>query len=128
MYTSAPKAPTLPILSSTITRGMLSLGGAQTVVTSGNNPGLFGYVGIFSAGGMVDDPTFQAQVDALAKGPLKLYWTGAGDDDIARLRTIATYQYVKAKGLPATYRQIPGPHAWPVWRDFLADFAPRLFK
>lgn len=106
----------------------LSQGAAQTVVTSANNPALFGYVGVFSGGGRVGDLDFQQQAEQLARSKLQLYWTGAGDDDIARLRTVALYEHVKAKGLPATYRQIPGGHDWAVWRDFLADFAPRLFK
>jgi enterochelin esterase-like enzyme len=106
----------------------LSLGAAQTVVISANNPGLFHYVGVFSGGGMVGDPDFESQLDALARSKIKLYWTGAGDDDIARLRTTALYERAKERGLPATYRQIPGGHTWPVWRDFLADFAPRLFR
>jgi S-formylglutathione hydrolase FrmB len=77
---------------------------------------------------MVGDPAFETQIDALAKSKPKIYWTGVGDDDIARLRTIALYNDAKAKGLPATYKQIPGTHTWPVWRNFLGDFAPRLFR
>jgi enterochelin esterase family protein len=106
----------------------LSLGGAQTVVTSANNPALFDYIGVFSAGGMVGEPTFEAQLEALARDGIDLYWTGAGDDDIARLRNRALYEGARAKGLPATHRQVPGTHTWPLWRDFLADFAPRLFR
>jgi enterochelin esterase family protein len=106
----------------------LSMGAAQTVVITANNPGVFDYIGVFSGGGMVGDPTFEAQIDALAKSKPKIYWTGVGDDDIARLRTIALYNDAKAKGLPASYKQIQGTHTWPVWRNFLGDFAPRLFR
>lgn len=104
------------------------MGAAQTVVITANNPGMFGYVGVFSGGGMVGEPKFEAQLDALARAKPKLYWTGAGDDDIARLQTAALYIEAKAKELPATYKEIPGTHSWPVWRDFLADFSARLFK
>lgn len=106
----------------------LSMGAAQTVVITAHNPGRFDYIGIFSAGGMVGDPQFDAQLEALARSQPKLYWTGAGDDDIARLRTRALYEGAHAKGLPATYTQIAGAHTWPLWRRFLADFAPHLFK
>lgn len=106
----------------------LSRGAAQTVVITANNPGMFGYIGVFSGGGLVGDPKFEAQLEALARAKPKLYWTGAGDDDIARMRTAALYESAKAKGLPATHKKIPGTHAWPVWRDFLADFSARLFK
>ena len=73
-------------------------------------------------------PTFEAQLEALARNKIKLYWTGAGDDDISRLRIDALYAAAKAKGLPATHKQIPGTHTWPLWRDFLVDFAQQLFK
>lgn len=106
----------------------LSLGAAQTVVISSNNPGLFAYVGVFSGGGLVGEAPFEAQLDAMSRSGLRLYWTGAGDDDISRLRTTALYRAALAHGLPATYRQIPGTHTWPLWRDFLVDFAPRLFR
>ncbi len=106
----------------------LSMGAAQTVVTSAHNPGLFDYVGVFSGGGRLGDPDFERQLDALAKSSLKLYWTGVGEDDISLLRMTALYEAVKARDMPATYRLIPGTHTWPLWRDFLGDFAPRLFK
>ena len=106
----------------------LSRGGAQTVVISANNPDKFDYVGVFSAGGTVGTPEFEAQLEALARNRIKLYWTGAGDDDISRLRIDALYKAAIAKGLPATHKQIPGAHTWPLWRDFLADFSQQLFR
>lgn len=65
----------------------LSLGAAQTVVISANNPGMFAYIGVFSGGGMVGNPAFEAQLAELVRSRPKLYWTGAGDDDIARRRS-----------------------------------------
>lgn len=106
----------------------LSRGGSQTVVTSANNPDVFDYIGVFSAGGMVGEPAFEIRLEALARSPIKLYWTGVGDDDIARLRTQALYEGARAKGLPVTHKLVAGTHTWPIWRDFLADFASRLFK
>lgn len=105
----------------------LSMGGAQTVVITAHNPGLFDYIGVFSAGGTVGDPEFDAQLEALARSQPKLYWVGAGDDDIARLRAAKLAAGALAKGLPASYTQRPGAHTWPLWRRFLADFATRLF-
>ncbi len=106
----------------------LSMGAAQTVATTANNPGLFAYIGVFSGGGRLGDPLFESQLDALARSKPKLYWTGTGDDDISRLRTTALYEAVKARGMSASYKKIPGTHTWPLWRDFLGDFAPRLFR
>jgi enterochelin esterase-like enzyme len=106
----------------------LSRGGAQTVVISANNPDKFDYIGVFSAGGTVGTPEFEAQLEALARNGIRLYWTGAGDDDISRLRIDALYQAARAAKLPATHKQIPGTHSWPLWRDFLADFAQKIFR
>lgn len=106
----------------------LSLGAAQTVVISAHNAAVFDYIGVFSGGGLVGEPKFEAQLDALRQARIALYWTGAGDTDISHQRTNALYNAALAHGLPATYREVPGGHVWPVWRDFLADFAPRLFK
>lgn len=106
----------------------LSLGAAQAVVIAAENPAAFDYVGVFSGGGMVGDPAFEAQLDAMVRARLKLYWIGAGDEDIARERADTLYRRAKEKGLPATRKRIPGGHQWPVWRDFLADFTPKLFK
>lgn len=106
----------------------LSLGAAQTVVISTENPETFGYIGVFSGGGLLGDPAFDAKLRALAAARPALFWTGAGDDDISRIRTRALYESARAEGMTATHKQIPGAHVWPIWRDFLADFAPRLFK
>lgn len=69
----------------------LSMGAGQTIVATNNNPGLFDYIGVFSGGGQVGDPTFERQVDALKKSGVRLYWTGAGDTDMARAGTQAIY-------------------------------------
>lgn len=106
----------------------LSMGGAQTVVTTNNNPNLFGYVGVFSAGGQVGDPTFESQLSEIKKDGVKFYWTGAGDSDMARPGTVTLEADLKEKGFPTSYKEIPGRHYWFLWRDFLSDYASLLFK
>ena len=106
----------------------LSMGGAQTVMTTDNNPNLFGYIGVFSAGGQVGDPAFESQLDQIKKDGVKFYWTGAGDIDMARPGTVALEGDLKTKGFPTSYKEIPGRHYWFLWRDFLSDYASLLFK
>jgi enterochelin esterase-like enzyme len=106
----------------------LSMGAMQTVVTTNNNPGLFDYIGVFSGGAAVGDPAFEAQLDALKQAGVKLYWTAAGDIDMARAGTVALEADVKAKGFNTSYKEIPGRHYWFLWRDFLADYSSQLFK
>jgi enterochelin esterase-like enzyme len=106
----------------------LSMGGGQTVVVTNNNPKLFDYIGVFSAGGRVGDPEFETQLSAIKTDKVKLYWTGAGDTDMARAGTVALEADLKEKGFPTSYKEIPGRHYWFLWRDFLADFSAQIFK
>jgi enterochelin esterase-like enzyme len=107
----------------------LSMGGGQTIVTTNNNPDTFDYIAVFSSGVQnASDPTFLSQLDAIRKANLKLYWTGAGDIDQAHDRTVALEAALKAKGFPTSYKEIPGRHYWFLWRDFLGDYASKIFK
>ncbi|MGA2118652.1 MAG: alpha/beta hydrolase-fold protein [Bryobacteraceae bacterium] len=107
----------------------LSMGGGQTIVTTNNNPDTFDYIAVFSSGVQnASDPAFLSQLDAIRKANLKLYWTGAGDIDQAHDRTVALEAALKAKGFPTSYKEIPGRHYWFLWRDFLGDYASKIFK
>jgi len=106
----------------------LSMGGSQTVKATTNNPDTFSCIGVFSSGAPVGDPTFEAQMDQIKKDGLKFYWTGAGDIDQAHDRMVALEADVKSKGIPTSYKEIPGRHYWFLWRDFLSDYAALIFK
>jgi len=107
----------------------LSMGGGQTIVATNNNPGTFDYIGVFSSGVQnASDPAFLSQLDAIKKANLKFYWTGAGDIDQAHDRTVALEGALKAKGFPTSYKEIPGRHYWFLWRDFLGDYASKIFR
>ena len=105
----------------------LSMGGSQTLVITKNNPTTFDYIGVFSSGGGSEQPALGADLSKFSSRDIKLYWTGAGTTDIAGPRTKELYETLKAAGVPATYKEIPGNHYWFLWRNFLADYAPRLF-
>ncbi|MGC1459300.1 MAG: alpha/beta hydrolase-fold protein [Steroidobacteraceae bacterium] len=106
----------------------LSMGGGQTVTTTNNNPNLFAYIGVFSAGGRVGDPSFESQLMDIKHDGVKLYWTGAGDTDLARTGMMTLEVDLKAKGFPTSYKEKPGRHYWFLWRDFLSDYAGQIFK
>jgi len=106
----------------------LSMGGSQTVMATTHNPDTFFYIGVFSSGAPVGDPAFEAQMSQIKKDGLKFYWTGAGDIDQAHDRMVALEADVKSKGIPTSYKEIPGRHYWFLWRDFLADYAASIFK
>jgi enterochelin esterase-like enzyme len=106
----------------------LSMGGGHTLMATNNNPGVFGYIGVFSSGPATVDETFEKQIDAVKNGGVKFYWLGAGTTDTARERTVNLAEIVKKRGFKTSYREIPGRHYWFLWRDFLAEFAPVMFQ
>lgn len=113
----------------------LSMGCLQTQLASMMNPGTFGYIGCFSLG-----IHFNAPFDVLSKNVLipaydkhlatmdnELFYVAVGTEDfvyegVQTLRAKLTehrFEYV--------YNETGGGHTWANWRDYLADFAPRLF-
>jgi enterochelin esterase-like enzyme len=106
----------------------LSMGGAQTIVITGHNPDMFDYIGAFSPGGPWLEDNYEAHLDALKKADIKFYWTGAGDTDICRKTTLDLEAALKARGIPTSYKEIPGRHYWFLWRDFLGDYAGVIFQ
>lgn len=113
----------------------LSMGGMQTTQITDNNPGVFGYIGVFS-GGVPSrtgdrsqiDPESLAQLQALKDSGVNFYWTGAGIQDMARPGTVALHAELEKLGFKTSYTEIPGTHYWYLWRPFLGDFAPLLFR
>jgi enterochelin esterase-like enzyme len=106
----------------------LSMGGGHTVTATNNNPGVFGWIGVFSAGARTTDEAFEKQLAAVKAGGVNFYWTGAGSTDFARQGTLNLEASLKKLGFKTTYKEIPGRHYWFLWRDFLGDYAQLLFK
>jgi enterochelin esterase family protein len=106
----------------------LSMGGGHTLAATNNNPGVFGYIGVFSSGPRTPDEGFQKQLEAVKAGGVKFYWLGAGTTDMAREGTVALSALVKREGFNTSYREIPGRHYWFLWRDFLAQYAQVMFQ
>jgi len=106
----------------------LSMGGGHTTSATNNNPGVFGYIGVFSSGPRAADPKFESQLAALSKSGVELYWIGAGTTDMARAGAMNLSAMVKKLGMNTSYKEIPGAHYWFIWRDFLCDFGSKLFR
>lgn len=105
----------------------LSMGSIQTMQATANNPSTFRYIGIFS-GGVDDEAAFSHELAKLRAAGVKSYWVGAGDVDLARQKSIRIWELAKQANLPTSYHEAPGAHYWFVWRAFLAEFAPSLFR
>ncbi len=106
----------------------LSMGGGHTMSATNHNPGVFGWIGVFSAGPRQADPALDGQLEALKASGVKLYWIGAGSTDFAREGALKLSAAVKEHGFNTTYREDPGMHYWFIWRTFLGDFSSKLFR
>ncbi|MCA1963926.1 MAG: hypothetical protein LDL31_08285 [Prosthecobacter sp.] len=106
----------------------LSMGGWQALSTGMNHLELFGTVGSFS--GAVDPAEIQAALAApdRTNASLRLLWIACGDKDFLLERNQALIAELKDKGIQHEWLLTQGDHSWPVWRGYLADFAPRLFR
>jgi enterochelin esterase family protein len=112
----------------------LSMGGAQTINLFVPHLEQFGYVGVFSSGLFLRNPADwekenQAKLaDAGAKEGLKLLWLATGKDDFLIERTRETVGLFKKHGFNPVFKETAGGHTWINWRDYLNEFAPRLFR
>jgi enterochelin esterase family protein len=105
----------------------LSMGGMHTLAIASTNAQAFDYVGIFSHAARIDSTT-DARLVALKAGNPKLVYVTVGVDDFLLDNSRALLTRMKAVGLTPTYRETPGAHTFFVWRQYLSEFAPMLFR
>jgi enterochelin esterase family protein len=105
----------------------LSMGGGHTVLATNNNPGLFGWIGVFSAGGQ-DTPEFEAALTKVKNAGVRHYYIGVGTTDFALNGSQTLSAVAKRVGLNMSYHTSPGAHYWFIWRVFLGEFGSMLFK
>lgn len=105
----------------------LSMGGGHTVQATNNNPGTFGWIGVWSAGGQ-DTPEFTAALTKIKNAGVKHYWIGAGTTDFALKGSETLKQVAEKVGLPMSYHTAPGAHFWFIWRQFLSEFSTMIFR
>ena len=106
----------------------LSMGGWHSLTVGLGNMDRFAWVGSFSgvppeaavAQSFVADP-------AAANAKLRLLWIAVGKDDFLRKRNEEFIAALKEKSIAHTWELSEGGHSWPVWRGYLAEFAPLLF-
>ena len=110
-----------------------SMGGAQAGRFGLRNLDTFSHVGIMSAGLFQEGDT--AIIDALAADPegtnekLNLLWIASGvDDEIAITRSRELSAKLEEIGIDHTFVETEGAHHWRVWRRYLHEVAPLLFK
>ncbi|MCS4436491.1 alpha/beta hydrolase [Aquiflexum gelatinilyticum] len=115
----------------------LSMGGIQTLYAGVQNTDMFAYLGVFSSGWIQARQTeiadgqyafMKSNVDKI-NGNLKQFWISmGGKEDIAYENCKVMMSKFDEMGIKYTYRDYPGGHTWPVWRNDLYTFAPLLFQ
>lgn len=132
----------------------LSMGGGQTLQVAIPRLERFAYIGVFSSGllgafpgggrGAVAPAAPASGVPAAAtawekqhatklddaglKRGLRLLWFGTGKEDFLMPTTVATIDLFKRHGFSPVFVESPGGHTWINWRNYLSEFAPRLFN
>lgn len=115
----------------------LSMGGLHTLYTGLYHTDLFSYLGAFSSGWILpaQNDIAYAQCGYLKQNTqkvnkqLKLFWLSeGGGEDIAYNNGQAMLRKLGEVNISYQYYEYAGGHTWPVWRDALFHFAPRLFQ
>jgi enterochelin esterase family protein len=113
----------------------LSMGGFHSLHISRYYPETFDYVGLFSPAitprGNPDAPVYAALDETLTaqkNNGYQLYWIGIGKDDFLFEEVTAFRARLDRLQVPYTYLETEGGHEWPLWREYLSVFAPRLFR
>jgi enterochelin esterase-like enzyme len=103
----------------------LSMGGAQALAIGFRHLDLFGAIGAFSAGA---PPNLEPHLGGLEKDKLKVLWLGVGKQDALFQRSADLDTLFTKHGIDHTFRVTPGAHTYTVWRQYLSEFAPLLFR
>ena len=109
----------------------LSMGGGQSLGIGLNHLERFAWVGGFSSAIFTEPKQaypklFEAPEQANRQ--LKLLWIGCGKDDRLLSGSNKLVGALKEHGIDHTYRVSEGAHTWEVWRMYLAEFAPLIFR
>ncbi|MBR5131081.1 MAG: esterase [Alistipes sp.] len=112
----------------------LSMGGFHAMQISKHYPGLFDYVGLFSAAifrgesGVEMYENLEQRLLRQFEHEPKLYWIAIGSGDFLYDENVEYRELLDRLGCKYTYRESSGGHEWRNWRIYLCEFAQMLFK
>lgn len=106
----------------------LSMGGGQTLSISLSNLNLFSWVGAFSSAVMGQQSNQLLADPEEINNELKLLWIGCGRDDSLLQSNENFIQQLDAKKINHISKISEGAHEWAVWRRYLNELLPLLFK
>ena len=108
----------------------LSMGGHHALTIAMQYHAEFSQIGAFSSA----PPNKEMTEAGLAKAEtinqdLELLWVACGDEDFLFEKNELVHAAYKKAGLKHEYVLTKGDdHSWPVWRRYLAEFLPKLFR
>ncbi|MEI6232136.1 MAG: alpha/beta hydrolase-fold protein [Planctomycetota bacterium] len=112
----------------------LSMGAAQTLDVGINHNDRFAWLGVFSNGIQSDKDKDDHYAEKHAEGlktaneRLALLWIAIGEKDFLLARYKKLESLLEEKGIKRVSKVTEGNHSWPVWRRYLTEFMPLLFK
>jgi enterochelin esterase-like enzyme len=110
----------------------LSMGGNQTLIIGLNHLDLFHYVGAFSPVIMNAnaDQDFKSLLNdsAGANKKLKVFNIYIGKEDTLYMSNVSFHHLLDQHQIKHVFTETEGAHVWWNWRDYLTDYAPRLFR
>jgi enterochelin esterase family protein len=109
-----------------------SMGGGQAGRVGLRNLDTFSHIGVMSAGlSGAADTELIAKLGAdraRTSTSIDLLWIACGKEDTALAGAGAMHQNLDKAGIKHTYLETEGAHHWRVWRRYLRDLSPLLFK
>jgi enterochelin esterase family protein len=110
----------------------LSMGGSQALRIGLNHLDQFASIGAFSPAIHITDirADYAGSFEKASKinQQLKLLWIGIGRDDFLYAPVLDSHEALERAGIKHVWIESSGGHVWTVWRQYLEDFAPRLFQ
>jgi enterochelin esterase-like enzyme len=114
----------------------LSMGGGQTFQIVSSHPDEFAYVGVWSGavGGGRNAGNFEERYEAFLKSAdhlnkvVKLFSISVGDKDFLLNGSKSLAETMEKHGIKHEMHISGGGHTWINWRQYLNDFAPKLFR
>jgi enterochelin esterase-like enzyme len=110
----------------------LSMGGNQTLIIGLNHLDLFHYVGAFSP--VIMNANADQDFKSLLGDPagsnkkLKVFNIYIGKEDTLYMSNVSFHQLLDQHQIKHVFTETEGAHVWWNWRDYLVDYAPRLFR
>jgi len=107
----------------------LSMGGGQSLTIGLGHLDLFGWVGAFSSAVPEGEnlEKLLAEPEAI-NDKLKLLWIGCGKNDFLFERNQKFLERLKTDKISHVGHITEGAHEWRLWRIYLSEFVPLLFR